>query len=89
MRKAREINDTATIKVYYSRKKSNTACTNVQSIYDFFVSNDASTECPGKKQGRFYGGQQRQMRYLKDDLKQLHKLFLVKSAKVVSYLTFL
>ena len=89
MRQGRKLNQCSPnpLKNYVRRKSANSEGL-LRNIHNFFLSNEVSTECPGKKQGRVYDGVQRQKRYLRDDLKQLYKVYLSKSSKFVSYRTF-
>ena len=89
MRQSRKSGSDKNNRLKYAREISKT-CNAVQDeIKDFFFcSNEASTECPGRKQGRAYNGEQRQRRCLRDDIKQLHRQFLSKNSKYVCYRSF-
>jgi len=64
MRNGRKDRDVVTSRLEYRRKTSGKRESVRREIRAFFLGDEASTECPGIKQGKTYNGEQKQRRYL-------------------------
>ncbi|KAG8176379.1 hypothetical protein JTE90_020165 [Oedothorax gibbosus] len=72
----------------YDRNKNARKYFIEKKVTDFYLSDENSTQCPGKKDTVTKKGEKKQQRYLNDTLIELHKQFINKSNCKISYALF-